>query len=160
MGGNECFFWPQHCWGKWGEDGMNPKPNKKLLLGAGSYVTIAWKGFFTQSQVLLSSIVAGFLALGIPERFCSYLERRANNNSCYELRNRNELYQTFIVSLPLQYNYVGFILFSITDHPPRWPWMSTYLKDWHICHILWVHSSATYTGKCIPGSQPKIIKIF
>ena len=49
-----------------GEDGMNTKPNKKLLLGAGSYVTIAWKGFFTQSQVLLSSIVAGFLALGIP----------------------------------------------------------------------------------------------
>ena len=52
---------------------MNPKPNKKLSLGAGFYVTIAWKGFFTQSQVLLSSIVAGFLALGIPERFCSYL---------------------------------------------------------------------------------------
>ena len=26
-------------------DGMNPKPNKKLSLGAGSYVTIAWKGF-------------------------------------------------------------------------------------------------------------------
>ena len=37
---------------------MNPKPNKKLSLGAGSYVTITWKGFFTQSQVLLSSIVA------------------------------------------------------------------------------------------------------
>ena len=36
---------------------MNPKPNKKLSLGAESYGTIAWKGFFTQSQVLLSSIV-------------------------------------------------------------------------------------------------------
>ena len=43
--------------GELGDDGMNPKPNKKLSLGAGSYVTIAWKGFFTQSQVLLSSIV-------------------------------------------------------------------------------------------------------
>ena len=37
---------------------MNPKPNKKLFLGAGFYVTIAWKGFFAQSQVILSSIVA------------------------------------------------------------------------------------------------------
>ena len=43
--------------GEVGDDGMNPKPNKKMSLGAGSYVTIAWKGFFTQSQVLLSSIV-------------------------------------------------------------------------------------------------------
>ena len=41
-----------------GEDGMNPKPHKKLSLGAESYETIAWKGSFTQSQVLLSSIVA------------------------------------------------------------------------------------------------------
>jgi len=40
-----------------GNDGMNPKPNKKLLLGAESYVTITWKGFFTQSQVLLPSII-------------------------------------------------------------------------------------------------------
>ena len=40
-----------------GVDGMNPKPNKKLSLGTESYGTIAWKGFFTQSQVLLSSIV-------------------------------------------------------------------------------------------------------
>ena len=37
---------------------MNPKPNEKLSLGAGFYVTIVWKGFFTQSQVLLSSIAA------------------------------------------------------------------------------------------------------
>ena len=36
---------------------MNPKSNQKLLLGARSYVTITWNGFFTQSQVLLSSIV-------------------------------------------------------------------------------------------------------
>ena len=34
-----------------------PKANKKLSLGEESYGTIAWKGFFTQSQVLLSSIV-------------------------------------------------------------------------------------------------------
>ena len=40
-----------------GEDGMNPKPIKKLFLGAESYVTITWKGFFKESQVLLSSIV-------------------------------------------------------------------------------------------------------
>ena len=25
MGGNECFFWPQHCWREWGDDGMNPR---------------------------------------------------------------------------------------------------------------------------------------
>ena len=39
------------------DDEINPKPNKKLSLGAGSYVTITWKGFFTQPQVLSSSIV-------------------------------------------------------------------------------------------------------
>ena len=36
---------------------MNPKPIKKLSLVAESYVTITWRGFFTQSQVVLSSIV-------------------------------------------------------------------------------------------------------
>ena len=36
---------------------MNPKSNRKLSLGARSYITITWKGFFTQSQVLLFSIV-------------------------------------------------------------------------------------------------------
>ena len=40
------------------DDGMNPKPHKTLSLGAESYGFIAWKGFFTQSQVLLSSIEA------------------------------------------------------------------------------------------------------
>ena len=39
-----------------GDDEMNRKPNKNLSIGAGSFVTIAWKGFFTQPQVLLSSI--------------------------------------------------------------------------------------------------------
>ena len=42
------LFLPQHCWGELGDDGMNPKPNKKWLLGAGFYVTITWKDFFTQ----------------------------------------------------------------------------------------------------------------
>ena len=37
---------------EWGDDGMSPDPIKKLSLGAESYVTITWKGFFTQSQVL------------------------------------------------------------------------------------------------------------
>ena len=42
-----------------GDYGMNPKSKKKLSLGAGSYVTITWKSFFTQSQVLLSSGLRG-----------------------------------------------------------------------------------------------------
>ena len=58
MGETECFFGHNIARGGGEDDGMNPKPNKKLSLGAESYGTIAWKGFFTQSQVLLSSIVA------------------------------------------------------------------------------------------------------
>ena len=42
---------------KVGDDGTNPKPNENLSLGAESYRTIAGKGLFKQSQVLLSSIV-------------------------------------------------------------------------------------------------------
>ena len=58
MGGIDCFIWPQHCWGgEWGDDGISPKLIKKLSLGAESYVTVTWKGFFTQSQVLFSFIV-------------------------------------------------------------------------------------------------------
>ena len=59
MGGIDCFIWPQHCWGggEWGGDGIGPKLIKKLSLGAESYVTVTWKGFFTQSQVLFSFIV-------------------------------------------------------------------------------------------------------
>ena len=52
-----AFFGHNIARGSGGDDGMNPKPNKKLSLGAESYGTIGWKGFFTQSQVLLSSIV-------------------------------------------------------------------------------------------------------
>ena len=44
---------------EWGDDGMNPKAIKKFSIGVESYVPIiTCKGFFTQSQVLLSSIVA------------------------------------------------------------------------------------------------------
>ena len=55
---------------------MNPKPNKKLSVGAGSYVTIAWKGAFTQSQVLLSSIVGTLCVHCHPELpvFVQFLE--------------------------------------------------------------------------------------
>ena len=24
LGGKECLFWPQDCWGEWGDDGLNP----------------------------------------------------------------------------------------------------------------------------------------
>ena len=57
MGETECFFGHNIARGSGGDDGMNPKPNKKMSLGAESYGIIACKGFFTQSQVLLSSIV-------------------------------------------------------------------------------------------------------
>ena len=46
--------------GSGGDDRTNPKPIKKMSLVAESYVTITWKGFFTQSQVVLSSIVGYF----------------------------------------------------------------------------------------------------
>ena len=46
------FLWGQNLagWGgggsgEVGDEGMNLKPIKKLSLGAGSYVTITWKGF-------------------------------------------------------------------------------------------------------------------
>ena len=55
--------------GSGGNDGMNPKPNKKLSLGGESYGTIDWKGFFTQSQVLLSSIVVSNLRKQLKFRF-------------------------------------------------------------------------------------------
>ena len=66
MGVNECFLATTLlmgmgcvcvCGGGGGDDWMNPKPNKKLSLGAESYVTFTWKGFLTQFQLLLSSIV-------------------------------------------------------------------------------------------------------
>ena len=57
MGEKECFFGHNMARGSGGTTGWTQSRTKKLSLGAGFYVTIAWKGFFTQSQVLLSSIV-------------------------------------------------------------------------------------------------------
>ena len=57
MGENECFFGHNIARGSGGTTGWTQSRTKKLSLGAGFYVTIAWKGFFTQSQVLLSSVV-------------------------------------------------------------------------------------------------------
>ena len=54
---------------------MNPKPLKKLSLGAESHVTITWKGFCTQSQVLLASIV-GDKADGSPSKIFLYHQER------------------------------------------------------------------------------------
>ena len=68
MGETECFFGLNIARGSGGDDGMNPKPNKKLSLGAESYGTIAWKGFFTQSQVILFSIVGLLERLGLRTR--------------------------------------------------------------------------------------------
>ena len=36
---------------------MNPKPIETLLLVAESYVTVTWRGFSTESQILLTYIV-------------------------------------------------------------------------------------------------------
>ena len=76
MGRKERFFGQNIAGGVGGgDDGMNPKPIKKLSLATEPYVTITWNGFFSQvdflqvarranrqralrkSQVLLSSIV-------------------------------------------------------------------------------------------------------
>ena len=57
-----CFFGHNIAGGGGGGVGRlrdEPKAKKKLSLGAGSYVTITWKSFFTQSQVLLSSSLRG-----------------------------------------------------------------------------------------------------
>ena len=57
MSENECFFGHNIARGSGGTKGWTQSRTKKLSLGAGFYAIIAWKGFFTQSQVLLSSIV-------------------------------------------------------------------------------------------------------
>ena len=61
-----AFFDHNIARGRWrgrGDDAMNPKPNKKMSLGAEFYGIIACKGFFTQSQVLLSSVVVPSIIL-------------------------------------------------------------------------------------------------
>ena len=40
MGGNESFSGHNIAGGEWGDDGMNPKPIKKMLLGAECYVRV------------------------------------------------------------------------------------------------------------------------
>ena len=76
------------------DDGMNPKPNKKLSLGAESYGTIAWKGFFTKSQVLLPSIVTKWYATG--KRF---------QNACARLIFKE---RKFSHITPLLQSYTGY----------------------------------------------------
>ena len=59
---------------EWGDDGMNPKAIKKFSIGVESYVPIiTCKGFFTQSQVLLSSIVAVGNVKEVLGNICVYL---------------------------------------------------------------------------------------
>ena len=48
-----------------GDDAMNPKPMKKLSLKAKCYVTITWKGFFTQSQVLFFPIEVNYRLMAL-----------------------------------------------------------------------------------------------
>ena len=58
MGEYECFFFGHKiAAGLWGERRDEPKADEKIVIKSRvGYVTITWKGFFTQFQVLLSSI--------------------------------------------------------------------------------------------------------
>ena len=82
-----AFFSRNIARGGWGDDGMNPKPNKKMSLGAESYGIIACKGFFTQSQVLLSSIVVPSIILvydhTLPKSFCAGTKTIPNRASLH-----------------------------------------------------------------------------
>ena len=74
-------FWAQHWWGRGrgvGDGWLNPKPIKKLSLGAESYETIPWKSFFTQSRVLLVSIVWNWFRV-IIDRVISFTTKRWKN---------------------------------------------------------------------------------
>ena len=78
-------FLAKHCWGGGeGDEGMSPKPIKKLSLGAESYVTITWKGFFTQSRVLLASIVWNWFRV-IKWNFCHLSPHRDGKTFALEL---------------------------------------------------------------------------
>ena len=64
MGETESFFLATTLLGEVGGERRNePKAEPKMSLGAESYGIIACKGFFTQSQVLLSSIVVPSIIL-------------------------------------------------------------------------------------------------
>ena len=85
MAGNESFFGYNIAGvGEWGKPRMSPKPIKKLSLGAESYVTITWKGFFTQSRVLLASIVWNWF-LVIQWNFCHLSLQRDGKAFALEL---------------------------------------------------------------------------
>ena len=85
MGGKWVLFWPTllGC-GSGGNPQISPKPIKKLSLGAESYVTITWKGFFTQSQVLLASIVWNWFR-AIKWNFCHLSLQRDGKTFALEL---------------------------------------------------------------------------
>ena len=56
-----AFSWPQNCWGVvCGGWRGEPKADGKLSLIAECYVTITWKGFFTQTEVLLFPIEVNY----------------------------------------------------------------------------------------------------
>ena len=86
-----AFFDHNIARGRWrgwvGDDAMNPKPNKKMSLGAEFYGIIACKGFFTQSQVLLSSIVVPSIILvyvhTLPKSFCAGTKTIPNRASLH-----------------------------------------------------------------------------
>ena len=54
IGGNESFFWAQHCSGEWEVEGMNPELMKKIVIS--SLWNSHLKRFFAVSGVLLTSI--------------------------------------------------------------------------------------------------------
>ena len=51
--------------GGWGGGRGEPKADGKLSLKAECYVTITWKGFFTQSQVLLFPIEVNYRLMAL-----------------------------------------------------------------------------------------------
>ena len=54
IGRNESFFWAQHCWEEWEDEGMNPELMKKIVIR--SLWNSHLKRFFAVSGVLLTSI--------------------------------------------------------------------------------------------------------
>ena len=87
MGGNESFF-SHNIDGGGGIGGWHdePKADQKLLLGAESYVTITWKGFFKESQILLSSIVWNWFRV-IKWNFCYLSLQRDGKTFALEMSN-------------------------------------------------------------------------
>ena len=91
MGETECFFLATTLLGEVGGGGGErrdePKAEPKMSLGAESYGVIACKGFFTQSQVLLSSIVVPSIILGyvhtLPKSFSAGTKTIPNRASLH-----------------------------------------------------------------------------